>query len=660
MMIYITLFSYSMSFDVYQDDYTAIAHPHEYIYIDDLYQSYSYICITKGLIPLSKEMVTHHLKSIVYKDHTDTTFHLINYLSIKDSHERVNIISRTKYNRFKYITNTYKKYRQFANVPFVNVPILRLTSSSLSSYKKDLIADTPNHNRSMNRIFIVIQITELIIVSKLIYDLSATLPYRLLIAKTGAILILYNSMLLLIHISGLINSITFPFMNLAIHNSLQSIDSSLHLLFGIKITIGTMIHVIAHLLHIDNILRLCVNGCARNIIITIPQDGALSSPPLSWMYFATLYPYYSGLVLTAILVLLLFSLYLKRINKIRISIFYNWHRSFAIVFFAITILHGIDQYMGFNLSYVFILPTLLLYLITRRMELLCSQKLEIDAWHISSTMIRIFFLNTDYINRKLKKGITISTFINHPATSLFEWHPFTLSSVSRDPSRSYISIKKSGKWTRSFVENVSIASRSQFIQYVNVGHTSLSCFRFYTYYNRKIYFCSGIGITPFLSIIEKPGEITSQLTLIWSVNDIDLIHEFGNVINRISNFIQRPGVTSSYATTKVYIFYSNSSKKINQPISDLQMHKLNYLQTLIHFKTGIDIILGFQMPIITILERADPVAILTNYINDQTYASGTIGVFTCGNQKYCDSIKNAFDTVSEFSDAKLDLWVEST
>jgi hypothetical protein len=262
--------------------------------------------------------------------------------------------------------------------------------------------------------------------------------------------------------------------------------------------------------------------------------------------------------------------------------------------------------------------------------------------------------------KQLEYGIAVSAYINHPITSLLEWHPFTISSevdingtvgsgTHSGTNKSYVSIQKSGKWTNKMIENITMNANSQITQYMNLGHVIPSCFRFYKFYVNKIFFCSGIGITPFLSIITKYSEHKNNNILIWSIGTIELIGQFANILRNIH----------SIPNLQIYIFYSNTSKQINQSISKSQLHKFNFLQTLIHYKSGIDIIHGIQIPILIIPERINSLNIISHNISTIKFANNPIGIFVCGSSRYSSSISDSVNLVKlNPKKIKIDLWIE--
>lgn len=621
--------------DVTHDEYKLLAYPNNIVYVNDLYNAYNHVCLTKGITPLSKIEIEAYLNKINFIDHTGRTKSIINQTRIIDYVEsqsvpaKVNIINRDKFNRINFITTTYNHYNAIKTPLWFYHGKKQIRNSICSS--------------NISILLIVLELIELLIILQVILSKYKLYTPYLLVARIGAVIILFNSMLLLIHISNIIKYIDHHLVHKISTNSFGLV----HKILGIKIFIGTVIHILGHYLHVNNVLNVCKFGCTYDDVITIPKDTKFPIT-ISLSYFNHQMAYYTGIILTTLIVIIGIGVVLYKNNLIRSSTFYNVHRLLAVIFFIIMIIHGTQQLLGFNLSYIFILPTLLLFIASRYMEIFYCNKLEIDNWYITDSIIRLSFINSPYMIKQLEYGIAVSAYINHPITSLLEWHPFTISS-GLDINKSYVSIANSGKWTNRLIDNITINANSQITQYINLGHVIPSCFRFYKFYTNKIFFCSGIGITPFLSIINQPNEYRNNNLLIWSIGNMEIINQFANILREIH---LKPNL-------QIYIFYSNTSKQLNQPITRPQLHKFNFLQTLIHYKSGVDIVHGIQIPLIIILERINSLNIISHNISTVKNANNPIGIFVCGSSRYNDSIRESVNLLKfNPKKIKIDLWIE--
>ncbi len=601
------------------DQYRGLASPHSTIQIQDLYATYRYVCITKGITPLTEDIVLRYLSRVKYVDHTNMKIPIVQHAQI----------SYAAYTRVEFIPRMYLPYRQIAT----NTEVVHLNNHSV--YVCDV---------STYAVMIVIMHTiESIILMQVVISKWNTYSSWLLLARSGAVIILYNLSLLLLHVCNI-----SKYMDSMLGYKLASNKvESLHAIFGIKILIGTILHVIGHVGHVQHILGMCKRGCTYSDIHTLAKSNG--HIVISWGYFSRQPAYYSGYVLTG-LAIIMFGLVMTYQRKvIRAAPFYNYHRILSFLISLIIILHGLQSLLGFNLSYIFVLPPMLLYLGSRWREIFSRDRLRIIGWHISQSMIRLTIAHTPYIADQLNQSAMVSTYINHPDTSLLEWHPFTLIN-SMDRTESYIYIKRSGTWTEAFINNIRKASHHESMQTLNVGHLNPSSFRFCKKYSAKIFFCSGIGITPFLSVLIDQSENTNVSWLIWSINSMGMLREFSSELTKLSN------LPYLFLT----ILYSNSAKQIRQDITSDQWNQFHFLHTMIHYHTGIDILHGMQIPSIVLLQRCNPCSILAHCINRLPSTIDTIGIFICSGTAYASDIERAaYSLRTNTKKIRLDVWSDT-
>lgn len=619
------------------DEYQILAQPNAVLFVEELYLAYKHVCETKGLNSLSFDTISMYLSHIRYTDHTNRNKKIINHIWKESNaelagNELVPFIKQIKFDRLRFIKSTYDSYKRWSVPVIVSYdmvpPVLQVPSNFSISIALITLGD-------------IIMITWVVLAKYQSYSIY------LLLARSGAAIILYNLGLLLVHISNVLQYIDHALVCKLSTNA----SGLIHQILGSKIILGTVVHVLGHYLHINNVLHICKHGCTYDDVHTIPQTNSTSPLVISWTYFINLPAYYSGIILTGILILMSSGIILNKCGWLRPSLFYNQHRLLSIVFSVGIILHGLQQLLGFNLSYIFVLPSLLTYLVSRRAEILYSRQLEVAQWHITESLIRIYCNNTSYLANQLEYGVAVSAYINHAQTSYLEWHPFTIFATT--DTESCISIKGSGQWTKAFIQNMLINSHSA-PQLINLGHIVPSCFRFHKFYSRKVIFCSGIGITPFLSIVhdanQSPYSISDgPILLIWSINSMEIIQEFIHVLHKLG----------SLSNLHVVIFYSNSNKHRPQVITVDQWYKFDFLQTLIHYRLQIDIIHGNQIPWIVIPTRVNPLNIMMRIINEAPFGTNLVGIFVCGGPGYTQSIKYAAKALLYNSKKiQLDVWAE--
>lgn len=609
----------------YHSEYELLALPYRVILIEDLYDAYKCILLSKGILPMEFTEIQSILTGITYLEHSGRKRHLINHAEI-DS-RNFDIITQTKFERISFIGDLYKNYK------LIRAPLWIYTFK-----KKQKVSD-------FTWLIIILQIIELTFIAIIVLIKVKTFSINLVLARASAIIVLTNSFFLLVHISNVLRY----FDSRLIYKLSTNLEGFIHRIFGFKIIAGAIIHVSGHMFHVNNVLQLCKSGCSLDIIHTIHDPK--SSLMISWGYFMKQWPYATGLILILLIVLMAVFILFKKFNIIRSSVFYNFHRLIAIMFFMVVILHGVQQLLGFNLSYIAILPPLLFYLFDRSSELLMNNKLRISAWHITDKLIRVNIISSDKLIKELNQSITISVFINHPEVSKLEWHPFTLT-LGINKYESSFNIKATGKWTKKFIDKILTNSAYQVEQYIHLGHMTQSCFRFYKFYQIRIFFCSGIGLTPFLTVMKNilnNNEYSNDI-FIWSIGDIEIMKEFQTIINNMAALLDR--------RLRMFIFYSNSAKQTSDVISSEQLNKFNFLQTLIHYHESIDIVHNIKFPVLTILERINPNNIISRILYDCDNNS-KIGIFVCGGKSYANSINDAVEELSQ-NEKKiiLDLWIE--
>ena len=633
------------------NDYQALADQHTVIYLQELYDTYNYVCETQGIIPLPWDTILAYLSRISYIDHTGRTKKIINHAHIDESNPSASrslddnsfwVIIKPKFDKIAFIARTYNSYKRWTQ------PL------DFSCHAPSCISRNPSNFIST---ITILTLGDILLVIWVIATKYQTYSSYLLLARSGAAIILYNLGLLLVHVSNIIHYID----HVLIWKLSTNKSDMMHRFFGLKIVFGTIIHIIGHCLHIPYILNLCKGGCSYDQVHIVPKSNDISAPiSISWIYFIRLPAYYSGIILTGLLMLMCIGMVLQRYGMIRMVTFYNHHRFLSTIFAIGIILHGLQNLLGFNLSYIFVLPSLLIYLVSRRSEIFYSQQLEVIRWHTTNSSIQLYVTNTKYMEHQLNYGLAISVFINHPQTSKLEWHPFTVVMSARSnncnlpclegnqSTESCINIKKSGQWTDALIQNIVHTGRGTSSQIINIGHIVPSCFRFHRFYRSKIIFCSGIGITPFLAILNNIDP-SNQVVLVWSIGTVDLIKQFGSTINQLQGI----------ANLQVIIFYSNSSKRLSRSITADQWNKFNFLQTLIHYRTQVDIIHGVQIPWIIYLDRANPRTIISHCLSEMHIDHHLLGIFICGSPTYTQTIIEASDALKyNLKKIQLDVWVE--
>ena len=545
-------------------------------------------------------------------------------------------------------------FSDFKNTIYISKKYFNINSFSDT---KNFTLGTKKYHLSKKNIFtIIMTLIDLLAVIIVIIVKYNALNWFLLIAKSCAVLFLLNSFFILLQYSDISNFLP----NDILFYLPYSKKLFFHFMFGYKALAYALIHTIAHIGNIIYVLKKCNPECTYKDVPLIKNHT--KTIRISWNYFNTKISFITGYILVGLMILLL-AMALKFHYKGRLTTMLISHRTIVSVIFILIIIHGYEQLLGFNFSYIFIAPLLIIYWLFRIPEYGYYNKLTISNWDISKDNLITLWLSktigyTDmestrnYVERDSLKASS-ALYLNNPNISKFEWHPFTVSTgYTINDKVLYINIV--GKWTqdlKKFLSDESVISENMYFYY---GRYKLSAFRFHTYYNTKIFICSNLGITAYISLMKDiiiSGNITTKNYFIWSINNLDMIYLISNVLNEI-NF------TPKIRHLKIFIYYSNKFNIKNANISRSDMLSFYYLHTLLHNFYRFDIVANSKTPNIIIIGRLNLPNIFTRLINKAAQNS-KIGVFVCGSKRYCQLV-NSFTTAYSDNDknVSIDFWAD--
>lgn len=572
------------------------------ILVQELLDAYHFVMDCYGLDKLKNHEIMHALKQIHFTDNT----HVLN-----GSYEGCDVIQYQQYMRSLQWVIYLRKYY---GSDFSASMQINLKRRHINWHKHGLVVFT----------FVL----DIICSGLSVLPLGSPLDW-IYLARANAVIILLNMVYLLLPLIGLARLV--PDSILAKGFS-PEYKEYYHKVFGVKILCATIAHVLAHFLHINHILRACVNGCFRKPLrIVKPSNQTII---ISWSHFIYQFPYWTGIVLTVAIAAIPMFIILSRYKFIRFTTNLVAHKYISIIVFIFTIIHGVSHLIGFNWSYVFTLPMLILYIWHKRRELI-KQPLFVTRWVNTDKYVKLYIRDDKALNEILHSFGTVSIYINHPNVSKYEWHPFTLSRGD-NASDGILVIKKIGKWTNHLSDL--IATRSGFNGYVNIGSYTPSKFRFHRIYHTRYFFCSGIGIMAFISVISdmrrRPVNESFRTVLLWSVPDMNILRDFGDALIDIQRNIMN---------VKINIYYSNSLKKTIVPIPYEIKTRFLYLQAIIFGYSNLDIASNVKTCISCELRRVDCYEILSRAIisaKSRGVSHEPIGIFICGSKSYSDYIQS--------------------
>ncbi len=499
----------------------------------------------------------------------------------------------------------------------------------------------------------------------------------IILARIGAFGILLNMFLILIQaidVSRYLYRIG-RLMRSSVPDRLSYILDSgnqkfMHYLYAYKICAYSVLHVVAHMLNIDHVIHRCKDGCQTEDVPIVKSSN--TTTVISWTYFLKHGSFCTGIVLTVLFVAFLtFSVASKKYN--RPYVFAWMHRVMSLTVFLLTIVHGYKHLLGMNYSYIIILPFLLWFIYERRLEYLsclsCTPNkllhtLKINNWDLSKPGLITLWLQDARRNRdtSLVSQIDHNThhletscaiYVNHPDISKYEWHPFTVSTGYTSQDR-VLYIKQVGKWTdninQMLIGGGGIGERS----YLRYGRYELSSFRYYKNYKKRIFICSNLGITAYISMMRDMNNTIANREstyFIWSVNDLSIVNMVARVLNEIN-------INTKSKHIKMYIYFSNKTNINLLPHISLERSAMHMLQCVMHNYFGFDIIANCKIPNAIILGRFNPEQLYSSLINKEK-PNSLIGVFVCGSTKYCEII-HKLNKVYSNNDKRIvfDLWTD--
>ncbi|CAI2386629.1 unnamed protein product [Moneuplotes crassus] len=291
----------------------------------------------------------------------------------------------------------------------------------------------------------------------------AMLGNQLMVAKGCALAIIFLCVAVLLFVS-------YDFLT-AIRGCcggkcLSLLDS--HLLFhkvcGFLLFIYSTIHTICHCAWSVSALSKDDNFPA--IKANISTFGFDHSPNVAEVVFLTI-PGLTGIILQIAITLMFFTS-LECIRRRHFQLFSYVHMVFFPVFIFGTIAHGAARWLNWGIPTAlvpFIVPVLIYFwMIGRRV---------IDAIRRPFKVVKVSIVNNKtFINLNLEvpKGYKWKSgqyaFINIPAISKLEWHPF---SISSSPNGEYLSfmIKKAGDWTTKLIDMFAAIKEQGFADIIN-------------------------------------------------------------------------------------------------------------------------------------------------------------------------------------------------
>ena len=436
------------------------------------------------------------------------------------------------------------------------------------------------------------------------------LGYGFLIAKTSAILININFMLLFLFANKSIISYICNFY------FLPDIGKNYHIAINISILFFIILHCGAHFYNFYII--------DKNISITNPINTSNS-------VFTNTVAGITGIILICLFTII----YTFSIESIR-RLYY-------------------ELFMMTHLLYIFVIITLLFhgsFCFFKNNDGTCNRS-WFTKWSliVSFTLFISERLYREYISRKETFFINMIKYssdctyiqlykpffefkpgqwvlVNCPSISKFQWHPFTITSNPIENGNLQLFIKEKGQWTKDVIEYIHDNQYHQTNIKLKISNPYGQRYDIITKYRVAVLIASGIGITPFMSLFKalpcnlghgNNNVYLKKVYLYWVCRNI---FDFDCFINELKNL-------------KVEMDKYGNLLELNLFVTGLQKNYNRYLQY-------------YNTPFIQFKYNRPNFNTIFDNLN-KNHPNTTIKLLFCGSEGMNNTIKN---TVNKFNNNK--------
>uniref|UniRef100_A0A8C3J6B4 NADPH oxidase 1 n=1 Tax=Calidris pygmaea TaxID=425635 RepID=A0A8C3J6B4_9CHAR len=475
-------------------------------------------------------------------------------------------------------------------------------------------------------------------------------------ARASAKCLNFNSMLILLPVCRNLLSFLRGTCSCCRRTLRKQLDHNLtfHKLVAYALALFTAVHTIAHLFNLEryNSSQQATDGSLPAVLSKMhlqsnkwlnPIHSNETVSTVEYVAFTTI-PGLTGVIITLALILMVTSS-TEFIRRNYFEVFWYTHHLF-LIYFAGLVIHGIAGLVRGQTekSMEEVHPRRCAQYLTQKHEDCwhgCCEDPEFtsiaaevgqqwDSWALSTVPVPQVVMHPARVLelQMQKKGFRMEVgqyiFVNCPAISRLEWHPFTLTSAPEEDFFS-IHIRAAGDWTERLIDTF-----QQEMPRIEVdgpfGTASEDVFQ----YEVAMLVGAGIGVTPFASILKSiwykfqqadPMLKTKKIYFYWLCRDTGAFAWFNDLLASLEQKMAESG-KADFLTYRLFLTSWNTSIANNVAL---------------HFDTTTDTVTGLRHK--TIFGRPMWNSEFTAVA--AAHPRSVVGVFLCGPEKLAESLRKS-------------------